>query len=265
MNISERGLDIIREFEGYKQALPDGSCMAYQCVVGRRADGSPIYDGKWTIGYGCTKAVTKGIVWTRERAEHELRKEVSEAEGAVTRLVTVEINQNQFDALTSFAYNCGIGALQGSTLLRKLNAGDYEGAAAEFGKWVNSNGVKNVPGLVRRRREESALFLSPMSADDAPGDDMPQTVEAIEPSTREWHTEAHAALKQASGFYQANQTSVRAAGATIFATVISTARELGEWLAEHWVEVAGIALAVLIICNIAGTVQRSGWIKGQRA
>jgi GH24 family phage-related lysozyme (muramidase) len=78
---------------------------------------------------------------------------------AVNRLVTVPLTQNQFDALVSFTFNLGEGALEESTLRRKLNAGDYEGAAAEFGKWVKAGG-QILPGLVRRRKDEAELFLA---------------------------------------------------------------------------------------------------------
>ena len=79
---------------------------------------------------------------------------------AVNRLVTVPLTQNQFDALVSFTFNLGEGALEESTLRRKLNAGDYEGAAAEFGKWVKAGG-QVLAGLVRRRKDEAELFLTP--------------------------------------------------------------------------------------------------------
>jgi GH24 family phage-related lysozyme (muramidase) len=76
----------------------------------------------------------------------------------VNRLVTVEINQNQFDALVDFTFNLGSGALAGSTLLKKLNAGDYEGAANEFKRWNHVNG-KPSKGLTRRRAAEEKMFL----------------------------------------------------------------------------------------------------------
>lgn len=76
---------------------------------------------------------------------------------AVNRLVTVVFNQNGFDALVDFAFNLGNNALSGSTLLRKLNAGDFAGAADEFPKWCHAGG-KLVPGLLRRRQAEQRLF-----------------------------------------------------------------------------------------------------------
>jgi lysozyme len=183
--ISDDGVKFIQSFESYKEKLPDGRCKAYQCIVGRDKKGRPIYDGKWTIGWGCTEGVTEGMIWTREQADRAFHKELSVFQAAVNRLVKVPLSQNAFDALVSFAYNCGEGALSKSSLLKKLNKGDYEGAAQQFGYWVNSNGVKNVPGLVRRRRDEAAVFLRPDKPATATQPetvpDMPQTVEAPTP------------------------------------------------------------------------------------
>lgn len=187
MMLSNDGLRFIAGFEGYHEALPDGRCRAYRCVVGKDKKGRPIYDGKWTIGFGCTEGVTEGLIWTREQADTAFREELTVFEAAVNRLVKVPLSQNAFDACVSFAYNCGEGALKSSTLLKKLNKGDNDGAAREFGNWTGSNGVKNVPGLVRRRAEEKAMFLRPDKP--ATGDKtssvpaMPQTVEAPAPKT----------------------------------------------------------------------------------
>lgn len=185
MHLSDNGLKFISSFEGYHEALPDGRCRAYRCVVGHK-NGKPVHDGKWSIGWGCTEGVTEGLIWTREEAEQAFREELSHFEAAVNRLVKVPISQNAYDACVSFAYNCGEGALAKSGLLKKLNKGDMQGAAREFGKWVNSNGVKNVPGLVRRRAEEAAMFLRPDAVLQSknvgqPAPSMPQTVEAPAP------------------------------------------------------------------------------------
>lgn len=76
----------------------------------------------------------------------------------MSKYVKVKLTQNQFDALVSFVYNVGVGAFRTSTLLRKLNNGDYVGAAAEFKRWKFGGG-KELPGLVRRRKAEEQLFL----------------------------------------------------------------------------------------------------------
>src|SRR5690606_6833672 len=94
----------------------------------------------------------------------------------VDRLVKVPLKQHQFDALVSFAYNAGIGNLRSSTLLRKLNARDFAGAALEFHRWNRSNG-KVLPGLVRRRAAEALLFQGIADLDfDGNPDRMPKSV-----------------------------------------------------------------------------------------
>ena len=164
MHISQAGLDLIKSFEGYLDRLPDGSCRAYLCPA-----------KVWTIGWGCTAGVTEGLIWTKDEAEKGLRTELIKHENHVKRLVTVEINQNEFDALTSFCYNVGAGALAKSTLLRCLNKNDRAGAARGFALW-NKGGGKVLPGLVIRRQREATLFLSPVAAPMVP--EMPQKVEA---------------------------------------------------------------------------------------
>lgn len=139
MNISSNGLILIKTFEGYRNT-------AYQDVV-----------GIWTIGYGTTKNVHAGMVVTLQQAEDMLRQDIAAFEAAVTKLVTVPINQNKFDALVSFAYNLGVGSLAKSTLLVYVNSGKFDKAALEFSKW-NRAGGKVVQGLTNRRELESILF-----------------------------------------------------------------------------------------------------------
>jgi GH24 family phage-related lysozyme (muramidase) len=146
MQISNNGINLIKQFEGCK-------LTAYQDSV-----------GVWTIGYGWThpvdgKPVASGMTITQQKANSLLTEGVSQYEKGVTNLVNVPVNQNQFDSLVDFAYNLGVNALKGSTLLKKLNAGDYAGAAAEFPKW-NKAGGKELAGLTRRREAERSLFLS---------------------------------------------------------------------------------------------------------
>ncbi|POT54650.1 lysozyme [Citrobacter amalonaticus] len=140
MKTDVNGLNIIKHFEGLR-------LQAYKCPA-----------NIWTIGYGHTASVLPNDVITREQAITLLRKDVEESERAVKHYVHVPLTQNQFDALVSFVFNLGGGNFSTSTLLKKLNAGDYNGAASEFGRWVNVGG-KPQPGLVRRREAESELFL----------------------------------------------------------------------------------------------------------
>lgn len=146
MKISDDGMALIKRFEGLR-------LQAYQDSV-----------GVWTIGYGWTQPVAgrkvgAGMAIDAATAERLLICGVAQFEQGVERLVTAPITQGQFDALVSFAYNLGLRALENSTLLRRLNAGDRLGAADQFGRWVNAGGVR-LDGLVARRAAERALFLS---------------------------------------------------------------------------------------------------------
>lgn len=146
MKISDDGMALIKRFEGLR-------LQAYQDSV-----------GVWTIGYGWTQPVAgrkvgAGMAIDAATAERLLVCGVAQIEQGVERLVAVTVTQGQFDALVSFAYNLGLRALENSTLLRRLNAGDRQGAADQFGRWVNAGGVR-LDGLVARRAAERALFLS---------------------------------------------------------------------------------------------------------
>lgn len=146
MQTSDKGIALIKEFEGCK-------LTAYQDSV-----------GVWTIGYGWTqpvdgKPIRAGMTIKQETAERLLKTGLVSYENDVSRLVKVGLTQGQFDALVSFMYNLGSRSLSTSTLLRKLNAGDYAGAADEFLRW-NKAGGKVLNGLTRRREAERALFLS---------------------------------------------------------------------------------------------------------
>jgi lysozyme len=140
LTFGKNAVNLIKQFEGCK-------LNAYQDCV-----------GVWTIGYGCTSGVTPGTTITQQNAEDMLNQALIAVSDALSVLVTYSASQNEFDALTSFTYNLGTGALQSSTLLRLLNAGDIQGAAQEFPKWCHAGG-KIEPGLVSRRAAEMALFL----------------------------------------------------------------------------------------------------------
>ena len=156
MSLSQAGLNLIKSHEGLRTT-------AYQDPV-----------GVWTIGYGHTGTAKPGQKITEAQAEQLLRQDVGWAQDAVRKNVKVPLTQGQFDSLVSFTFNLGAGALGRSTLLKKLNAGDYAGAQAEFGKFVHAGG-RVLPGLVRRRNEEAQMF----------GNQRPQggTAPAPQPST----------------------------------------------------------------------------------
>lgn len=145
MKLSNKGLDLIKLFEGLRlKSYDDGV-------------------GVWTIGYGTIKypngvRVKAGDTITKLQADEYIAKDVAAFERAVNKLVKVQLTQNQFDALVCFTYNLGETNLAASTLLKKLNKGDYQGAAKEFLRWDKAGG-KVMKGLTRRRKAEYDLFL----------------------------------------------------------------------------------------------------------
>lgn len=164
-HINQAGLDLVKEFEGFHsrrfksgpkkgQSLPNGGVTAYWCPAGVP-----------TIGYGHTKTVIPTDIDVKvispKEAEELLRGDLKNAENAVSNLITVNLNDNEFSALVSFTFNVGAGALKNSTLRKRLNRGDSRTSVAneEFRKWVKGGG-RVLQGLVRRRRAERDLFLS---------------------------------------------------------------------------------------------------------
>lgn len=124
----------------------------------------PTPNDVWTIGYGHTKTAKQGMRITEAQAEELLRSDIRWVEDTISRLVKVNINQNQFDALGSLVFNIGASQFSKSSVLRRLNAGEYEEAANAFLMWTKQRDKKTgkmniLPGLVKRRQEERALFL----------------------------------------------------------------------------------------------------------
>ncbi|MCX5518428.1 lysozyme [Kaistia defluvii] len=142
--ISGDGIAMVKRFEGFKPKayLDTGKVL--------------------TIGYGHTSdsnyVVRPGAVITEAKAEELLKQDLREAEETVSRLVKVSLNDNQFAALVSFVFNIGEKQFRGSTLLKKLNRGDYAAVPSELLKWVNDNG-KRITGLVNRRNAEGGLWV----------------------------------------------------------------------------------------------------------
>ena len=124
----------------------------------------PTPNDVWTIGYGHTKTAKPGMRITEAQAEALLRQDVAWVENTINRLVTVPINQNQYDALASLTFNIGATAFSKSSVLRRLKEEDYKGAADAFLMWTKQKDKKTgkmnvLPGLVKRRQEERELFL----------------------------------------------------------------------------------------------------------
>lgn len=154
MKTSSDGVILIQEEEGLR-------LQSYLCPA-----------GVWTVGFGHTSAagqplVKPGMTITKEQARTILLNDLLKFEEGVKNLVRVPLTQGQFDALVSFAFNCGLGTpkghklgpsgLAGSTLLKRVNAGEYDKVPTEFMKWTKGGG-KQLPGLVRRRHREIALW-----------------------------------------------------------------------------------------------------------
>ena len=147
MKVNKQGIQLVKSFEG---------CFlnAYLCPA-----------KVWTIGYGSTKyqngkPVKQGDKITQQEAETLLSDTLDEFSKGVSKLIKVELNDNQFSALVSFAFNLGTGALSKSTLLKKVNANPNDKTIEnEFMRWVSAGG-KKLNGLVRRRTAESKLYFS---------------------------------------------------------------------------------------------------------
>lgn len=144
-NLSDNGMKLLEQFEGLRlEAYLDSA-------------------GIYTIGFGTIKypdgsKVKKGDKITKDQAKEYKLHDLKEFESTVNTSVKVPLTQNQYDALVSLSYNIGSGAFKNSTLLKKLNASDYKGAAEQFLVWNKVNS-KKVQGLVNRREAERNLFL----------------------------------------------------------------------------------------------------------
>jgi GH24 family phage-related lysozyme (muramidase) len=138
--INQKGIDLIKKFEGCK-------LTAYRCPA-----------GVLTIGYGSTFGVYEGQKISQEAADTRLINDIAKFEKCVKEMCP-PMNENMRAALVSFAFNLGCGALKTSTLLKKLNAGDIQGAADQFLRWTKAGGVE-LKGLVERRKAERELFLA---------------------------------------------------------------------------------------------------------
>ena len=139
MKPSNQCIELVKHFEGFES-------VAYLCPA-----------NVWTIGYGRARNVKEGDVITELQAERDLLEELVEFGEQVLSVVDVELEQREFDALTSWTYNLGVGNLQSSTLLKKLNAGDKNSVPSEMLRWNKASG-RVLEGLTRRRQAEADLW-----------------------------------------------------------------------------------------------------------
>jgi len=145
--INDKGLDLIKDFEGF-------SAEPYKCSA-----------GVWTIGFGSIYGKDGNRVTqdhkriTKEQATELMKRDIKATEYKICKLIKVPVTSNQFSSLCSFVYNIGSGAFQRSTARMKLNRSNYQACADELLKWKYAN-KKVIPGLLRRREAERELFLS---------------------------------------------------------------------------------------------------------
>lgn len=159
MKTSRTGIDLLKRWEGCR-------LTAYQDSV-----------GVWTIGYGLTSAagiipVNKGLTITQQQADDYLAQSLVKYEAAVSKALTRTPTQPQFDAMVSLCYNIGGSAFAGSSVVKRFNSGDINGAADAFLMW-NKAGGKVVQGLVNRRADERKLFLTTVAEQPTPKPDAP--------------------------------------------------------------------------------------------
>jgi lysozyme len=143
MDLNQKGIDLVKKFEGCQlKAYPDPG-----------SGNEP-----WTIGYGHTGGIKKGMTITQAQADAFLHSDLQSTAKLVKSALTCTLNDNQFSALVSFTFNLGIGNLKSSTLLKKVNSGAFSEASSEFLKW-NKAGGRVLAGLTKRRQAEADLFM----------------------------------------------------------------------------------------------------------
>jgi lysozyme len=144
MELNDAGLNLIKSFEALRlTAYPDPGTGAEP----------------WTIGYGHTDSVSQGDTCTIDQANQYLQDDLNQFIQGVTSLLTLELNDNQFSALVSFAFNCGLSNLKHSTLLREINANNFDNVMTNFQMWDKAAG-SIMAGLLKRRTAEANLFMT---------------------------------------------------------------------------------------------------------
>ena len=222
MRTSRNGIELIKHFEGL-------------ILTAKNHSDSNTPNPLYTIGWGHTATAYDGQEITVAQAETLLSSDVRNAENDVKALVSVELNQNQFDALVSFVFNVGYSQFARSTLLKVINTGDLNAACFQFNRWVYDGG-KVLNGLVSRRAAECELFARPIK-------DIPQNVTAPIPSTRDIQP---APIRQ-ERVSLAKSRTIQAGGTGLLSVVASRVADFFETV--HWLPdvLAGLAVVCLII------------------
>lgn len=223
MKTNQAGVNLIKEFEGFRS-------KAYKCPA-----------GVWTIFFGHTSAagapeVKPGMTGSKEEGERVLKRDLKQYEDAVSRSIKVELTSNQFSACVSLCYNIGAGNFAKSSVARFCNKKQFKQAADAFALW-NKAGGKVLPGLVRRRAAEAALF----SKDDIRTSD-----------------EVRAVVDVPVGKSMASSTTNIAAGATAVAGVVATVKDTVDNAKQTMI---GLDINILLVVVI---VVGAGWIIYER-
>jgi lysozyme len=235
MRTSQAGVDLIKEFEGLRLA-------AYKCPA-----------GVWTIGYGHTSMagrpdVRQGMRINKKQAEDILRDDLTQYEDGVLRLVNIPLRQHQFDVLVSFAFNCGVGALQKSTLLKRVNAKRFDDVPGELMKWTRAGG-RELPGLVRRRRAEAAMWRGL-------GDSKPSNVQEARLTPEEPPAKSITQSKEANA-----AVAVGAGGAAALAAEVAPIAQQGVGLLGAFSEALGRPAVIGLVIAIGISVAIWWWRK----
>lgn len=233
MKTSRRGVALIQEFEGY-------SSVAYR---------DPI--GIWTIGYGFIEGVQEGDRITKEQATDRLKRELVKYEQAVMQATGGGCNQNEFDALVSFAFNVGTDGMKKSSVIKAHRRGDKQAAARAFALW-NKAGGKVWAGLTRRRAAEAALYLEPMPDDvsdpiNGPRQEMPQRVDAESSMGTSAINRSAVVIGGTSVVAGASQVTEVLQTATVAA---DSMQKLGQWL---------IPVLLFAVAGLAGYIVWQRW------
>jgi len=224
MKTSARGRKFICDFEGFSE-------HAYLCPA-----------GVWTIGYGFTRHVREGDRITRAQADARLVCELLEYEMAV-QAAAGALNQNQFDALVSFAWNVGVAGMRGSSVIKAHRRGDFAAAARAFGLWNRAAG-KVMPGLTRRRLAEAALYLEPVPDDVSDGADEVAMPQAVDP-------------ERAMAASTINRASIAAGGTATVATVAQTINTLAD--VKRGADDLGVWLVPVLMVAVIGLCAYIAW------
>lgn len=235
MKTSRRGIKLITEFEGFAP-------QAYEDVA---------VPGLWTIGYGFIEGVQEGDRITKEQATDRLKRELVKYEQAVMQATGGGCNQNEFDALVSFAFNVGTDGMKKSSAIKAHRRGDKQAAARAFALW-NKAGGKVWAGLTRRRAAEAALYLEPMPDDvsdpiNGPRQEMPQRVDAESSMGASSINRSAVVIGGTSVVAGASQVTEVLQTATVAA---DSMQKLGQWL---------IPVLLFAVAGLAGYIVWQRW------